>query len=215
MSEKRKDPLEFLLYVFVGGVFIGFCVCVYLYTRTFSGALSSESNNWSNLGGFFGGVFSPVISFVTLVAIVITIRLQRTMLQMQSDEFIRIYEVQDKVLKSQESQFSHALASSESDKVASYKQIILSVIAQQIGLYQTIIDRSIQSSNYLLEKKIQHSKLDIDTDIENALKRKEESENILSKLSGLSLTIAVTNYRAVSDLDREFSNAYLEILDLH
>ncbi|WPC04210.1 hypothetical protein SBP02_15730 [Pseudomonas benzenivorans] len=78
MKNNKKDPLELVLYFSIFGLLSGLLVAVYFYKSTFSGEISSASADWSALGSFFGGVFAPVVSFVTLVAIIVTIRLQKS-----------------------------------------------------------------------------------------------------------------------------------------
>lgn len=211
MKNNKKDPLELVLYFSIFGLLLGLFVAVYFYKSTFSGAISSVSADWSALGSFFGGVFAPVVSFVTLVAIIVTIRLQKKFLETQVTEFSKLHELQVKTLNSQEEQLSSAKSSYEHEKVNSYKQTILSVIAQQIDLHQRIIDRCTSSSEYMLEKKMAQPKIDLGTKLEETLEQKEEYEKRLNKLANLSVSIAVSKYQSTNEIDKEFAKVYADL----
>ncbi|WP_338794338.1 hypothetical protein [Pseudomonas sp. AE27] len=58
-----------------------------LYRLNFGGDLSPKSSEWSNFGGYFGGVLVPIVSVLTLVTVFKTVLLQREMLQLQDATF--------------------------------------------------------------------------------------------------------------------------------
>ena len=68
-------------------VIVSVVLAVVLYRQSFGSGLSLEPNNWSAFGGYMGGVFGPLISFLTLLAILKTIRLQKELLDTQRTEF--------------------------------------------------------------------------------------------------------------------------------
>ena len=113
MSEKNKNPLEFVLYFSILILIIGLLVSVFFYIDTFSGGISTKSSDWSALGSFFGGIFSPAVSFVTLMAIIITISLQKKFLESQSSEFTKLQRLQESTLNSQKEHLSSAQDSYE------------------------------------------------------------------------------------------------------
>lgn len=79
-----------------------------IYTQVFDGALSHEPNSWSAFGSFFGGLFGPLISFLTLLAILKTIQLQRELLDTQRAEFEAMQGLQARTLESQLAQIDRA-----------------------------------------------------------------------------------------------------------
>lgn len=208
---KRQDPLEWVLYLSILGLIIGLGVALFVYKVTFPGDLSTKLADWSSVGSFFGGIFAPAVSFVTLVAIIITIRLQKIFLETQVSEFSKIHELQDKTLKSQEEQLLCAKVSSEHEKVNNYKQTLLNVIAQKIDLHQKIIDRCASSSEYMLEKKMAQPKIDLGTKLEETLDQKEEYEKKLNQIVSLSVLIATSKYESVNELDKAFAEGFLKV----
>ncbi|KFX68058.1 hypothetical protein TMS3_0122950 [Pseudomonas taeanensis MS-3] len=211
MKKTKKDPLEILLYLSILGIFIGLALSIYLYKSIFNGEFSTESADWSALGSFIGGIFAPTVSFVTLVAILITIRLQKKMLETQANEFLKLHEIQIKTLETQEHQLSHTKAILDNEKIASYKQTIFGVVAQQIDLHQKVIDRSSRSSEYMLEKKLEHPGIDLGTKPNEILNQKEEYEKKVSDLANLSIRIATTKYQSIAELDKAFAEAYIKL----
>jgi len=210
-KKEKKDPLEFVLYSSIALLVIGLMVSIYYYKETFSGGISNVSADWSALGSFIGGVFAPAVSFVTLVAIIITIRLQKKFLENQFVEFSRLYDLQVHTFEKQVSQLDSAKDAHEYEKINSYKQTILSVIDQQIDVHQKIIDRCTSSSEYLIEKKLSHTQIDLGNKLEEVLERKEEYEQRLNYLVNLSISIAVSKYKTVSEVDRAFAEGYASL----
>lgn len=94
-------PVDAFSIVLVGVVATAVVSSIYYYRTAFAGELSHQTDNWAAFGAFFGGVFGPLISFVTLIAILRTIWLQRELLQTQQHEFDAMQRIQIKTLKSQ------------------------------------------------------------------------------------------------------------------
>lgn len=59
----------------------------YLYRIHFSGAFSMEADDWSDFGGYFGGVLGPIVSVLTLLTVFKTVFLQREMIKLQDATF--------------------------------------------------------------------------------------------------------------------------------
>ncbi len=58
-------------------------VALLFYFCSVGGHLSSEPSAWGAFGAYFGGVVAPAISFLSVIALVTSIRLQRNALEMQ------------------------------------------------------------------------------------------------------------------------------------
>lgn len=72
----------------LGGAAAIACLLVcFFYVVNFSGGISSSTTRWSEFGGYLSGVLLPVISFLTLAAILRTIYLQREMIKLQDETF--------------------------------------------------------------------------------------------------------------------------------
>lgn len=208
MLDRKKDPLELVLYFSIFSLIVGLLVSVYFYNNTFPGGISIASSDWSALGSFFGGIFAPAVSFVTLVAIIITIRLQKKFLETQIAEFSKLHTLQLKTIKSQDNQLFHAKASSEHDKITSYKQTLLAVVAQQIDFNQKIIDRCISSCDSMSKMRMAQPLIDFGSRFEDTRYQQGESERKIYNLAELSISIAVTKYKSVHELDQAFADGY-------
>ena len=113
-----------------------FVVSVGLYVKTFNGGLSSQSNDWSALGSFFGGVFGPAISIVTLIALLKTLKLQHHTLISQKADSERVISLQKESYDAQAEQLLLAKAELNSAKVADFKNSIIRVFEQRITYFQ-------------------------------------------------------------------------------
>lgn len=115
---------------------VGFVVSVGLYLKTFNGGLSSQSGDWSALGSFFGGVFGPIISVVTLIALLKTLKLQHQTLMSQKADSERVISVQKQAYEAQAEQLLLAKAELNSAKIADFKNSVIRVFEQRITYYQ-------------------------------------------------------------------------------
>jgi len=64
-----------------------------LYRYHFSGQIVLDSNEWSNFGSYYGGIVGPILSFFSIVLLVITVKLQEKALLQQKDEVDNSLEV--------------------------------------------------------------------------------------------------------------------------
>lgn len=75
-----------LFFVACSGVYIAFSI----YRQQFGGGYSPTSGDWSAFGSYIGGVLGPLVSFLTLVAVVRTVYLQRELLDAQREEALAL-----------------------------------------------------------------------------------------------------------------------------
>jgi len=74
MSNKKGVPLYIWLIVLVA--ICSALVVVSFYGNYFSGSVTHEHDKWGQFGDFFGGTLNPTFSFLSLIALLITITLQ-------------------------------------------------------------------------------------------------------------------------------------------
>jgi multisubunit Na+/H+ antiporter MnhF subunit len=101
ITRQKLKSVDVFSIVLIAVVVIAVAFSVYFYRLAFGGELSMRADSWSAFGSFVGGVFGPLISFVTLVAILRTIRLQRELLLTQQHEFEVMQNIQNRTLASQ------------------------------------------------------------------------------------------------------------------
>lgn len=123
-------------------VVICVAVAIYYYREKFSGDFSDEASDWSAFGSYIGGLFGPVVSFVTLLAILKTIGLQKELLDTQQREFTSMQELQKKTFQSQQDQINDAKISSEIESVERLKDTLLSSIDRVILIYDNRYGRA-------------------------------------------------------------------------
>lgn len=75
-DEEEKTVLNFIATI-VGLALAIIFVAVFLYFLKFRGQLSNDQAVWGAFGDFVGGIANPVLSFFSLVALLITLVLQR------------------------------------------------------------------------------------------------------------------------------------------
>lgn len=95
---KSRNSLDLLLYFSVASIVLSLVISGFLYGKQLGYGLSTLEADWAAFGSFFGGVFSPMVSFVTLIAIIQTIKLQRALLENQASEFAKLHTLQVKTL---------------------------------------------------------------------------------------------------------------------
>lgn len=110
------------------------------YRSVFGNQLSSISSDWSNFGSYIGGIFSPLISFVTLIAVMLTVVLQKRLLDEQCDQFIRMNELQIDTFDSQADQIINAKRQAEYGRLSDVLNSLHSFLALKIGSEKTNLE---------------------------------------------------------------------------
>lgn len=143
------------------------------YLKIFNNGLSQSPDNWSAFGSFFGGLFSPLISVVTLFALMRTIGLQMD-------------------------QNAHASIEGTRASVAAYKASQLQFLDQQIAMYDRMVDRyDLEGERvFKLPREIKARISDLDQIDQNRAKAEIE----ISKLIKLSLDISLCEFESVAQI---------------
>lgn len=223
MENKKTDPLEIVLYasLFILALSLGYTT--YLYTSTFGVGVSNSSSDWSAFGSFFGGVFAPAVSLITLIAIIITIRLQKRFIENQAREFKELNDLQVETLESQKLQLNEAKSSSETTKIATHKQTLLSVISAQMEQTANDINQRRQTFASIQQSIIGLDTTDIATSVKiiSAKKNMDTQEREINEyqimyqsLSTLLVDIALTHYKDLDNLDEHFKIGLYKVLNI-
>jgi len=123
----RDRYLSFLLFS-VFGIALAVLVAVLLYRFQFGSSLAVASSEWSNFGGYIGGIFGPLVSFVTLLAVLKTVYMQRDILETQKKEFTELMALQRAAALKQDEQLLHAKSEANRVRVQAYQATILNVV---------------------------------------------------------------------------------------
>ena len=87
MKEKPITPLY--IWLILGVAMITATVATVFYGANFSGFISNEHEKWGQFGDFFGGVLNPSFSFLTLIALLLTLRYQSEELKLTKEELVK------------------------------------------------------------------------------------------------------------------------------
>ena len=87
MSNKPKSNLDLILFLIFTGAVVLVAAVVSLYFHYFNGPILLEHEKWGVFGDFIGGTLNPFLSLLGLLAILITINIQRKELAIATNEF--------------------------------------------------------------------------------------------------------------------------------
>jgi hypothetical protein len=173
---------------------IGLILAVGTYLWKFNNGISSDSGAWSNFGSFFGGVFSPLISGITLVALIKTLKIQYKTLLSQKADADRALEVQHRAFAAQAEQLELTRQEVASAKVENYKSSVMRVLEQRANFYQQ------SQADILTRIQMVQSSLEQEGALESLKKlgalgvaHKFELEKVLK----LSLAFSVTEFESI------------------
>ncbi len=193
-------------------VFVCAFFASYYYWTVFGSQLSTNSSDWSAFGSYFGGVFGPLISFCTLLAVLKTVYLQRELLNAQKDEFRAMNSMQSESLEAQSEQLDLARAESKQSEVQSYQ-------TSQINLIEMFIGKQIRMvSNF--EEQITATKIASISMSEklSALNKfhlgKVKANNSANSLLVLAFEISITQFSDAGEIKALLAEKLPSILDL-
>jgi hypothetical protein len=151
----KKYFLSFWFFAIVLVFCSGFAtICLY---RTYLGVeFSRNPSDWSVFGSYFGGVVGPLVSFVTLLAVLRTVYLQKELLGVQRSEFDSLMRLQLNTFASQERQVKNAMAIADREHMERSRGACLQMLDRQLlhtenkltrlnSVFDTVI--SLRSSN--------------------------------------------------------------------
>lgn len=200
MSKKEvvKDGYGLVLWLSIAGLLASLLVSIYYYRQAFGTTLSSDPNYWSAFGTYFGGIFGPLVSFVTLIAILKTIKLQSTLLETQNHEFSVMQEIQMKTLASQQELADRSLRDAERQEIENCRLNLLAMLDRYIDQAQKRLEsmtrRFDMLANWMLEGKARDRGIDF-IDISKML------EGIKDELISLNLLMVDLNFDEFKSTD--------------
>ncbi|MDD2054222.1 hypothetical protein NPS46_16860 [Pseudomonas putida] len=216
-ADLKKDRVEVLALEILALIAVIACaIAVCMYALNIGGSLSSKSSDWSDFGGYIGGVLGPLISFLTLLAILITIRLQRKMLLLQEKEFDAIYRLQVDTFNSQKQQALDISNSAEDARRADRKNSLLKSIERLNS--STVRDiQKLEATRALSMASLKFLKTHQELDqagegISKLSSRIEELEKRKLSLESLMLEFSLDE---LSSIDQMQSKFHARIIDIY
>lgn len=191
MASRKSNKSQFDVVVNVGLAIIFALLgsLLYFYFNVFDGDISRKPDSWSAFGSFFGGVFGPVISLVTLFALLRTIQLQKELLVTQSTEFDALSALQSEQLSE--------------TKLSDYKTHQLQLLHQQVSMFEQMQDRYNKEGEMIAATKDFYGTRT--TAILKLNKAIAETEDAISKLIKLSIRVSLTTYTTVDQVRTDVS----------
>jgi hypothetical protein len=208
----EKDGLDVVLKISVAGILISFLIAISFYRYAFPGALSLSPNDWSDLGSFFGGIFGPLVAFITLIALLKTIRLQRKLLTTQQNEFSKLFDLQHTTYITQLEQLKQAELLASTNYISSYQSTSLRMLEQQIILNQSIIERCTKTSYDIIDRLVLQKPGATQGQIDQLLVQKEQSERTINELSQLAIKLSIQEYKSFDILKKDVAEGLLKAL---
>lgn len=205
-SQPRRDGVILVGLVVVVGLVLA--TAVGLFRWKIGGALSTSADDWSYFGSYIGGVLGPLISFFTLIAIAITIRLQRQLLIAQQEQFSKLHALQVATFDSQANQAREMmldaayakLSAKKSSLIQSIDRLSLSTI-RDIQLLEVTKESSIDS---LKQCKTLEEVDSVKNGVSTLARRIEVLESRRIKLDALLLTFTLTEHKSEQALQSHF-----------
>lgn len=96
MSEYINKNIWKILFLIVIAALIAIIVSLVIYNFHFNGNIVADSQRWGAFGDYFGGMLNPILSFLALIFLMITIILQNNELKISREELKLSREAQEK-----------------------------------------------------------------------------------------------------------------------
>lgn len=209
-QQRVMDRSLALLLFAVVFVVVSIIVAVVLYRYRFSGTLAVTSVEWANFGGYIGGVFGPLVSFVTLLAVLKTVYMQRELLDVQKHEFNQLLKLQRLDSLKQDEQLALAKSEANRAKVLAYQTSILNLIESYSNEF-----RLDANEMFAAAEKASLGQLSILEGInaESKYRRRcDKSREIVAALKLLALDLSIAEFSDVSEVRDKFAPRLMQIL---
>ncbi|MBA1321223.1 hypothetical protein [Pseudomonas plecoglossicida] len=204
MREKINRYFVNFWFFAISLVVVSVVLAIYLYRLNIGVEFSRNPNDWSGFGSYFGGIIGPVVSFVTLLAVLKTVYLQREMLRAQSEEFERINIIQ-------QDQLDGASRQALLLQIASAQDSALKVIELQVAVQEREFDRQ----NEMVFKIQDMFGLDMNSSniekLKEHVRQRNRARKLVDWLSSLALDLQLQEFDSVANV-RNFLKEKLETI---
>lgn len=191
MKDFRRVSILIVLAAVIG-------VCGF-YFYMFNAGLSDDSGKWSDFGGYIGGVIGPLISFVTLLAVLQTVYLQKQLLDTQQAEFKDLMKLQRNTFDAQERQVNNAIFIAGRDHMERTREACLQMIDRQILHTENKMARAGKTFEQTFQLKTESGEQE--ADLRSTLKNQIIMfTNLLNDLVGYSVRVSQDSYNSPEDM---------------
>ncbi|WP_336289726.1 putative phage abortive infection protein [Aeromonas dhakensis] len=95
MTTRKNNISKWLYFIFIFAI-LSIILTLIIYFYNFNGSLSTDHQRWGTFGDFMGGTLNPILSFISLIALLITLTLQSKELEASREELERSATAQEK-----------------------------------------------------------------------------------------------------------------------
>jgi len=183
------DPFKGLPSICIGVAGLAVVFILAPYIEIFNGDYSKNSDDWGNFGSYIGGTLTPIISFLTLLAILVTIWFQRKLIQLQMD-----------MIHQQDNQIRQLEASVNFERVNAHKQSILNWAFQTIDQETRTLDSLKADLKDIIntDTGIISIRVTERNEKEDEISKYERSTNLMKNLS---FDLATSQYSNIEEID--------------
>ncbi|WP_313629806.1 hypothetical protein [Pseudomonas sp.] len=207
---KLSTALKSFWFYSSASILVSLAIAIFFYRLKFSGGLSENSTDWSNFGSYMGGVFGPLVSFVTLLAVLKTVYMQRELLDVQKHEFNQLLKLQRIDSLKQEEQLALAKSEANRAKVLAYQTSILNLIESYSNEF-----RMDANEMFAAAEKAASGQFSILEGMNAESKYRalcDKSRKTVADLKLLALELSIAEFSDVSEVRDKFAPRLLQIL---
>lgn len=184
---------------------------VYCYVDVFGFQLSKNQSDWSAFGSYMGGLFGPLVSFITLLAVLRTVSLQRDLLVTQRSEFKAVQELQQKAFDVQQAQIHEAARNSYTDRIERYRDFGLQMIDRHILLFENKLARA-EANIGRYNEVVNTSRREIKPGLmKAALTQKDTSGYAIDRLVTLSVAMSQNEFLTIESIKKFYREGISEV----
>lgn len=196
----RYEILTPLLFLSCAAIVVGTIAAVLVYRQIFNGDFSTESGDWSDFGSYVGGLLGPFVSFVTLLAVLKTVYLQRELLDAQGAEFERMHLLQQETFRSQQLQMTLAVEQAKSEGVERSRVATLAMVDRWINIVERKLDRSTEGLNRIGDWTSSGSGHVTKEQAQKLADNNTQLRGVVLELMGLSERISLSDYETAKEI---------------
>jgi hypothetical protein len=197
----------------IGFILLAVAISLFVYRAAFSEGLSSKPDNWSAFGSYIGGVFGPLISFVTLIAILKTISLQKELLDTQRQEFSQMQDLQDQTFKAQQAQHAEASRESKARALERTRDHLLSMVDRYLASYNSRLAITENRFDKLCQWGLDGKSVTPEH-IDAVLKKKNGISQVVAHFHGIMADLSIMEFSTNEEMRAHFMKEVGEAVSL-
>ena len=203
----RKQSFRVIVWIGVSCILLAFVVMNF-YFDVFKGDWSDNSADWGAFGSYFGGVFTPIVSIVSTLAVFYTITLQRLILrETQTFSQDTLAKQQQQIDDSNKSSLYLALENHRNRLLKSTEQQIFS-LAQECLILQEKINQGNQAWNSSAANRMGLVRYSDET----ADQQLQSKQWKIERLNHLMLRLALDEFKDIPTMNSWYQEGLLKIL---